>query len=202
MQIKVELQGSRFNNQHVYIYIYYSNWLRFSLSPEKWTDDRDSGTARSMIRIYIYIINYIFRCVALYIYKYIYPFPWLKHQSWFWDLISIELENQIKSSTWFPSFAYHLERKEIISHLDIAFEPVLLPSYMALLALAPTYPELASPAESQSSQNRPKVGALQHSSSSLEAPGSRGRQMVGPRLIRSIFDIVKMVFIYGNIEEF
>lgn len=143
MQIKVELQGSRFNNQHVYIYIYYSYWLRFSLSPEKWTDDRDSGTARSMIRIYIYIINYIFRCVALYIY--IYPFPWLKHQSWFWDLISIELENQIKSSTWFPSFAYHLERKEIISHLDIAFEPVLLPSYMALLALAPTYPELASP---------------------------------------------------------
>lgn len=154
------------------------------------------------VYIYIYYQLYIQMCSAIYIYKYIYPFPWLKHQSWFWDLISIELENQIKSSTWFPSFAYHLKRKEIISHLDIAFEPVLLPSYMALLALAPTYPELASPAESQSSQNRPKVGALQHSSSSLEAPGSRGRQMVGPRLIRSIFDIVKMVFIYGNIEEF
>ena len=42
---------------------------------------------------------------------------------------------------------------------------------MALLALAPIDPGLASLAGSQSSQNPLKVGALQHSNNSPEAPG-------------------------------
>ena len=97
-------------------------------------------------------------------------FPWLKHQSWFSGLIGIELAKKVKlrliSKFWEP-----LWRKEITSSLDTVFEPFLPRSYMALLALAPIDPGLASLAGSQSSQNPLKVGALQHSNNSPEAPG-------------------------------